>query len=173
MQDLIIAHAAPLSVRAYTTPGVETLPLMVRIAAMDAGHVTEIRRTLDPQPDWDDGVLYWLGTLFDWEAFNAGNSSTIRCPLGGAGGQLRVLEEWWTDDENGCHYRATDIPASWWERVDDQCLPSPSIRRAPPPKWYPADTLPPWASRYVLEVLTVGAELYDGEWRWVLETKEI
>jgi len=140
-------------------------------AGLDPQPLELIRRLLDPQPEQDEGVWYWRGTFFDWEAFNVGNSPSIRCPLGEAGDSLRVLEEWWSDDEDGCHYKASEYPASWWERVGDRCMESPAMRAMDEPEWNPPETMPPWASRYVLKIISVGVEFHYHAWNWIIEVR--
>jgi hypothetical protein len=110
------------------------------------------------------------GAVFDWEAFNAGNS-TMRCPFAEPGRLLRVLEEWWTDDESGCHYKADEFPGTWWERVGLRCMESPGISPIPTDEWKPPETMPPWASRYVLKIISVGVELDGLTWSWVIEVR--
>ncbi|KKN87367.1 hypothetical protein LCGC14_0258210 [marine sediment metagenome] len=149
--------------------GIQLSP--AEFAGLDPQPLREIRRTLDPQPELSDGVWYWRGTFFDWEAFNVGNS-TMRCPFAEPGRLLRVLEEWWADDENGCYYKAGDFPGTWWERVDLRCMETPGgMELAVDGEWNPPETMPPWASRYVLKIISVGIELHDGEWSWVIEVR--
>ena len=142
----------------------------VEFAGLNPQPLRELRRRLDPQPELRSAGWYWAGTFFDWEAFNAGNS-TMRCPFGTAGDLLRVLEEWLADDEDGCFYRAEEFPGAWWKRVGERCMPSPCVGQIPAGEWNPPETMPPWASRYVLKIISVGVELHDGEWSWVIEVR--
>lgn len=143
----------------------------VEFAGLDPQPLRVIRRVLDPQPELDDGVWYWKGICFDWEAFNAGNSSLLCCSFAEPGRLLRVLEEWWTDDEIGCWYKGGEFPGTQWERVGDRCMESPSVAQLTMDEWNPPETMPPWASRYILKIISVGVELHDGEWGWVIEVR--
>lgn len=45
---------------------------------------------MEPQPEMEDGVWYWKGRFFAWEAFNSGNAPEIEGPLGAVGERVAV-----------------------------------------------------------------------------------
>lgn len=150
------------------------------LAALQAGQLSQIRRPVEPQPTrteydkdgggqvrWPDGSSnWWDETMTPLAGFE-----DIGCPLGAPGDRLRVLEEWRTDRSGAwvpeIVFRDGRIAVPEFEQLDSFPRDWDSER------WRPAETLPEWASRYHLDVVSVRVEQTDGEWWWVVGVKDV
>lgn len=116
---------------------------MVR-AILD-GRKTMTRRVVKPCPIFmDTGIP----PLFDGVDF-ADDVRVHHCPYGQAGDRLWVREKWWNsrgDDSMPTYYAADQFQ---WNANDWQCHDGP---------WRPSIHMPRWASRIVLEVVSVRVE---------------
>ena len=154
---------------------------------------TEIRRVIEPQPDWSGGFLLpWL-------------LRRLKCPYGVSGDRFWVQEEWrvgtWSEDE-GCiavDYRADNSCRKEWIAVEDEELFTDLWQESSddawkvfgeqdryewqtgqsPCRWRPAESMPREFSRIAGEIVDIRVERaenmnIDGiqnPWLWVVETK--
>ena len=101
------------------------------VRAILAGRKTQTRRVMKPQPELDDGVLYWENSFFNPMCF------TGLCPLGKIGDKLWVKEAWTRDGCGNSRYK-TDHEAGFI--------------------WKPPSRMPRWASRITLEMTDIRVE---------------
>lgn len=157
------------------------------VRAIFEGRKTQTRRVLKVQPDAvHDSRPYWnIGGYRAWEFTNEsdimrmGTHNPLRCPYGQPGDRLWVRETFTVEHQvetdqppphsdgrpvyqcphgsgwRQAHYRATDpAPELQYEDMSADCEPEC--------RWKPSIHMPRWASRILLEVVSVRVErLHD------------
>lgn len=133
------------------------------VRALLAGTKTQTRRVVKPQPVWNADLVpngwEWRvpiekGPLYKWPvASDFSIELARRCPYGQPGDRLWVRETWARDDEDGTMlFRADDNEATrTWEHER-------IVSGLPRYRWRPSIHMPRWASRILLEIVSVHVE---------------
>lgn len=164
------------------------------VRAILEGRKTQTRRVVKPQPmggftPWKHADGYWMQKSSATGHFH---KPDLHCPYGAPGDRLYVREafrptEWAADGDYGVvQYRADGLEME----VE---APGVSFNKMFPPalsidRWRPSIHMPRWASRLILEVVSVRAErlqaiTYDdveaegvdigGGWGWVQDWADL
>ena len=142
---------------------VQFIPEMVR--ATLNGLKTQMRLVVDPQPDCGDGwAIHETDATGMWfRPRSSGIYPLAPCPLGKPGDLLWVQEEWM---EAECQTDMRGTPQvvrgpikdeGWCECTWFRDSPDPygwPVRKG----WRPAETMPRWASRILLEISSIRVE---------------
>lgn len=117
------------------------------VRAILEGRKSQTRWPVKPQPAWRDVFMDWLWRGFhfafaDEEIFDS-HGTAQKCPYGQTGDWLWVRETWHhSRDKNRTYFRA-DAPGA--DHLKDW-------------KWKPSIHMPRWASRILLEIVSVRME---------------
>ncbi len=124
------------------------------VRATLAGAKTQTRRIIKPQPQMvtDKRIEPWQGDPTALLALLA--ESGRKCPYGQAGDQIWVRETLSHHADNGHYYAATGMHVG--PLLDYELEPSPS--NGIPARTIPSIHMPRWASRILLEIVSVRVE---------------
>lgn len=124
------------------------------VRATLAGAKTQTRRIIKPQPQMvtDKRIEPWQGDPAALHALLA--ESGRKCPYGQPGNQIWVRETLGHHADKGHYYAATGMHVG--PLLDYELEPSPSI--GIPARTIPSIHMPRWASRILLEIVSVGVE---------------
>jgi len=135
----------------------------------------EIHRAVKPQPE------YVAGTVWSWhfpKPDRYGVSGTTGCeeglliglrdycPLGQLGEQRWVRETW------AQNWKEQTITRAEWDILYDM-LSLPTTVSADTVDWRPAITMPRWASRFTVEVVSTDVFVRDGVWYWRARVRRV
>ncbi|GHG79830.1 hypothetical protein [Comamonas sp. JC664] len=133
------------------------------VQAILAGRKTVTRRVLKPQPEQSDIIAAWrwYGRTFagGWSLTGTPPAAMLKdCPYGQPGDQLWLRETWALEDCGAdgerVVYRA-DRAAAWRATLGDFHYLSSDYE---PGRWRPSIHMPRWASRLMLNVVSIRAE---------------
>lgn len=140
------------------------------VRALLDGNKTQTRRVVKMPPSWDCFVCadwgngWWPYRSDDGESPNYDNNEIpMRCPYGQPGDRLWVRETWYCDDfrvQRGPYVKPDDLD------VDDAratgmlvyAADGAAPYEAEQPVWKPSIHMPRWASRILLEIVSVRVE---------------
>lgn len=159
------------------------------VLAILAGNQSQLRRPIEPQPEFD-------GTRWSWpsqklKALRAQWGDIVKqpesmkrwCPIG-IGNRLHGLESFAIEEfkKNVSLGKLTERRIVW--RADKQAqwldaryqltggpfyLPSGHKSK----NWIPANQMPPTVARLFLEATAIQAEQKDDQWQWVVDFKRV
>lgn len=122
------------------------------VRAILEGCKTQTRRIVKPQPIEHNGVCEYgpaiagsMHALHQWMISN-------KCPYGKPGDRLWVRETW-----GKVHYEGVDPDPTYFYRADETDPEKNALIR-----WRPSIHMPRWASRIILEVVSVRVERLQG-----------
>lgn len=126
------------------------------VRALLGGTKTQTRRVMKPQPAriGTTTVLEYRGGLYQPEKLPANSNLFNHCPFGRPGDRIWVRETLGHHADKGHYYAATGMHVG--PLLDYELEPSPSV--GIPVRTIPSIHMPRWASRILLEIVSVRVE---------------
>lgn len=126
------------------------------VRALLSGSKTQTRRVMKPQPTriGTTTILEYRGGLYQPEKLPANSNLFNHCPYGRPGDQVWVRETLGHNADKGHYYEATGMNVG--PLLDYELEPSPSV--GIPARTIPSIHMPRWASRSLLEIISVRVE---------------